>query len=104
MLRCMYAHVNDNFCSLNLIHVAFMAGGGMKCVKNLTIHSASILSITASENWLGIGAADNSMSLYHKVQERPVGASFSGTPSKTSNWQLYRTPQKTPALVFAFFL
>ncbi|KAJ4797224.1 stomatal cytokinesis defective / SCD1 protein (SCD1) [Rhynchospora pubera] len=73
--------------------------GGMKCVKSLTTHSASILSIAASENWLGIGAADNSMSLYHKVQERPVGASFSGTPSKISSWQLYRTPQKTPALV-----
>ncbi|KAJ3671152.1 hypothetical protein LUZ60_008578 [Juncus effusus] len=74
-------------------------GVGIKCVKNLTMHNASILSINASESWLGIGAADNSMSLYHKVQDRAVGASFSANTSKTSNWQLYRTPQKTPALV-----
>lgn len=64
--------------------------GGIKCVKNITLHSSSILSINAGENWLGIGAADNSMSLFH----RPSNA---GT--KVSGWQLYRVPQRTAAVV-----
>ncbi|KAF3524938.1 hypothetical protein F2Q69_00046513 [Brassica cretica] len=63
---------------------------GIKCVKNITLHNSSILSINASEHWLGIGAADNSMSLFH----RPSNA---GT--KVSGWQLYRVPQKTAAVV-----
>lgn len=71
--------------------------GGIRCVKNITIHSASILSINAGEHWLGIGAADNSMSLFHRPQER-LG-SFSGTGSKMAGWQLYRTPQRTVAMV-----
>ncbi|CAL9164135.1 DENN domain and WD repeat-containing protein SCD1-like isoform X1 [Musa acuminata AAA Group] len=71
--------------------------GGMKCVKNLTIHSASVLSINAGEHWLGIGAADNSMSLFHRPQERLGG--FASTGAKSAGWQLYRTPQKTVAMV-----
>ncbi|XP_078432059.1 stomatal cytokinesis defective / SCD1 protein (SCD1) isoform X2 [Wolffia australiana] len=71
--------------------------GRMKCLKNVTIHSASILSINAGEHWLGIGASDNSMSLFHRPQER--FGSFSSPGSKMAGWQLYRTPQKTPALV-----
>ncbi|XP_010265189.1 PREDICTED: DENN domain and WD repeat-containing protein SCD1 isoform X2 [Nelumbo nucifera] len=71
--------------------------GGIKCVKNVTIHSSSILSINAGEHWLGIGAADNSMSLFHRPQERFGG--FSGAGSKVPGWQLYRTPQRTVALV-----
>ncbi|KAL0803806.1 hypothetical protein Bca101_096296 [Brassica carinata] len=63
---------------------------GIKCVKNITLHNSSILSINAGEHWLGIGAADNSMSLFH----RPSNA---GT--KVSGWQLYRVPQKTAAVV-----
>ncbi|KAL5227562.1 hypothetical protein ABZP36_015827 [Zizania latifolia] len=70
--------------------------GGIRCVKNLTLHSASILSINASDHWLGIGAADNSMSLFHQPQER---FGFSNTGSKVAGWQLYRTPQKTAAMV-----
>ncbi|XP_072978295.1 DENN domain and WD repeat-containing protein SCD1 [Typha angustifolia] len=70
--------------------------GGIKCIKNLTLHSASILSINAGEHWLGIGAADNSMSLFHRPQERHGG--FSSTGSKMTGWQLYRTPQKTVAM------
>lgn len=66
-------------------------------MKNVTIHSASILSINAGEHWLGIGASDNSMSLFHRPQER-LG-SFSSTGSKMAGWQLYRTPQKTLAVV-----
>ncbi|PWA40261.1 stomatal cytokinesis defective / SCD1 protein (SCD1) [Artemisia annua] len=66
--------------------------GGLKSSKNVTIHSGAVLSINAGENWLGIGAADNTMSLFHRPQ-------FSGTVSKTSSWQLYRTPQKTVAMV-----
>ncbi|KAL5544741.1 hypothetical protein UlMin_008525 [Ulmus minor] len=71
--------------------------GGIRCVKNVTIHSAPILSINAGEHWLGIGAADNSMSLYHRPQERLGG--FSSTGSKMAGWQLYRTPQRTAAMV-----
>ncbi|OAY59212.1 DENN domain and WD repeat-containing protein SCD1 isoform X1 [Manihot esculenta] len=71
--------------------------GGIRCVKNVTIHNAAILSINAGEHWLGIGAADNSMSLFQRPQERLGG--LSGTGSKMSGWQLYRTPQKTVAMV-----
>ncbi|KAJ0448180.1 putative transcription factor WD40-like family [Helianthus annuus] len=61
-------------------------GGGLKSSKNVTIHSGAVLSINAGENWLGIGAADNTMSLFNR-------------PHKMSSWQLYRTPQKTLAMV-----
>lgn len=71
--------------------------GGIRCVKNVTIHAASILSINAGDHWLGIGAADNSMSLFQRPQER-LGA-LSSTGSKMTGWQLYRTPQKTVAVV-----
>lgn len=71
--------------------------GSIRCIKNVTIHTASILSINAGEHWLGIGAADNSMSLFHRPQERIGGLSSTG--SKMAGWQLYRTPQKTVAMV-----
>lgn len=71
-------------------------------MKNVTIHSAAILSINAGEHWLGIGAADNSMSLYNRPQER-LG-SFSSAGSKTPGWQLYRTPQRTVAMVSIILL
>ncbi|CAN1255766.1 DENN domain and WD repeat-containing protein SCD1 [Linum perenne] len=64
--------------------------GGIKCTKNVTVHTASILSINAGENWLGVGAADNSMSLFNRPQ---------GSASKLPSWQLYRTPQKNVAMV-----
>ncbi|GMI96344.1 STOMATAL CYTOKINESIS-DEFECTIVE 1 [Hibiscus trionum] len=70
---------------------------GIKCVKNVTIHAAPILSINAGEQWLGIGAADNSMSLFQRPQERLGGVPNTG--AKMSGWQLYRTPQKTNAVV-----
>ncbi|KAG6413747.1 hypothetical protein SASPL_126461 [Salvia splendens] len=71
--------------------------GGIKCVKNVTLHSSPILSINAGEHWLGIGAADNSMSLFHRPQERLSG--LTNTGSKMAGWQLYRTPQKSVAMV-----
>ncbi|KAK9668772.1 hypothetical protein RND81_13G085700 [Saponaria officinalis] len=71
--------------------------GSIRCVKNVTLHSSPILSISASEHWLGIGAADNSLSLFHRPQERLGGFSSSG--AKVSGWQLYRTPQKSAAVV-----
>lgn len=71
-------------------------------MKNVTIHSSAILSINAGDHWLGIGAADNSMSLFHRPQERLGG--FSGTGSKMSGWQLYRTPQKTVAVVRIYLI
>ncbi|XP_075503526.1 DENN domain and WD repeat-containing protein SCD1 isoform X1 [Primulina tabacum] len=71
--------------------------GGIKCIKNVTIHTSSILSINAGEHWLGIGAADNSMSLFHRPQERLGG--LSNSSSRMAGWQLYRTPQKTVAMV-----
>ncbi|KAJ1376182.1 WD40/YVTN repeat-like-containing domain superfamily, partial [Sesbania bispinosa] len=73
------------------------SAGVIRCAKNVTIHNAAILSINAGEHWLGIGAADNSLSLFHRPQERLGG--FSGTGSKMAGWQLYRTPQKTVAMV-----
>ncbi|KAG6672840.1 hypothetical protein I3842_16G079400 [Carya illinoinensis] len=72
-------------------------GGGIRCIKNVTIHTAAVLSISAGEHWLGIGAADNSMSLFHRPQER-LG-SFSSTSLKMAGWQLYRTPPRTAAVV-----
>lgn len=75
--------------------------GGIKCIKNVTIHTASILSIDAGEHWLGVGAADNSMSLFHRPQERLGG--FSSAGSKIAGWQLYRTPQKTAAMVYFLY-
>ncbi|CAI0377439.1 unnamed protein product [Linum tenue] len=71
--------------------------GGVKCLRNDTIHSASILSINAGEHWLGVGAADNSMSLFNRPQDRLGGVAGSG--SKLPGWQLYRTPQKMVAMV-----
>ncbi|XP_004301063.1 PREDICTED: uncharacterized protein LOC101307503 [Fragaria vesca subsp. vesca] len=71
--------------------------GGIRCVKNVTVHTAAVLSINAAEHWLGIGAADNSMSLFHRPQEKLGG--FSNTGSKMAGWQLYRTPQRTAAVV-----
>lgn len=68
----------------------------MKSSKNVTLHGGGVLSINAGENWLGIGAADNTMSLFH----RPASASASA--SKTSTWQLYRTPHKTVAMVWYY--
>ncbi|KAK8954061.1 Protein SUPPRESSOR OF PHYA-105 1 [Platanthera zijinensis] len=70
---------------------------GVRCVKNVTAHSSSILSVDAGEHWLGIGAADNSMSLFYRPQERLGG--FSTPGSKIPGWQLYRTPQKSVAVV-----
>lgn len=69
--------------------------GCIKCVKNVTLHTSSILSVNAGENWLGVGAADNSMSLFHRPQDRVGGV----TGAKMAGWQLYRTPQKTVATV-----
>ncbi|KAK7833692.1 denn domain and wd repeat-containing protein scd1 [Quercus suber] len=63
--------------------------GGIRCMKNVTIHNAAILSISAGEHWLGIGVADNSMSLFQRPQERLGG--FSSTGSKMAGWQLYRS-------------
>ncbi|GAB4850614.1 Scytalone dehydratase [Ancistrocladus abbreviatus] len=72
---------------------------GIKCVKNVTIHNAAILSINAAEHWLGFAAADNSMSLFHRPQERLGGVSGSGSKVAGSGWQLYRIPQKSAAVV-----
>jgi len=38
------------------------------------------------------------MSLFHRPQERFGG--FSNAGSKVAGWQLYRTPQKTAAVVY----
>ncbi|KAF3524943.1 hypothetical protein F2Q69_00046514 [Brassica cretica] len=77
----------DLFINSNLTH---FTTDGIKCVKIITLHNSSVLSINAGEHWLGIGAADNSVSLFH----RPSNA---GT--KISGWQLYRVPQRTAAVV-----
>ncbi|KAM7266773.1 hypothetical protein ACFE04_008939 [Oxalis oulophora] len=74
-------------------------GGGIRCIKNVTIHSGTILSINASEHWLGVGAADNTMSLFHRPQERLGG--ISNTVAKVPSWQLYRTPQRNLAMTLS---
>ncbi|KAL3646006.1 Scytalone dehydratase [Castilleja foliolosa] len=51
--------------------------GGIRCVENVTFKKVPILSINAGEHWLGVGAADNSMALFHRPK---MGA-----------WQLYAT-------------
>ena len=66
-----------------------MYAEGIRCVKNVTIHTGAILSINVGEHWFGIGAVDNSMSLYHRPHERLGG--FSSAGSKMVGWQLYRT-------------
>ncbi|XP_019264583.1 PREDICTED: DENN domain and WD repeat-containing protein SCD1-like isoform X5 [Nicotiana attenuata] len=68
--------------------------GGIRCIKKVTIHTASILSIDAGEHWLGVGAAD-----FHRPQERLGG--FSSAGSKMAGLQLYRTPQKTAAMLYS---
>ncbi|KAI4324639.1 hypothetical protein MLD38_030108 [Melastoma candidum] len=73
--------------------------GGIRCMKNVTIHASAILGINAGEHWLGIGAADNSMSLFHRPQERHGGGASAAGAIKAVSWQLYRTPQKNVAMV-----
>jgi hypothetical protein len=62
-----------------------------RCVKNVGPYSTSVLSIRCGENWLGMGAADNSMSMFQRIQP--------STGSTTGNWQLYRTDHQTAAVV-----
>ncbi|XP_021857190.1 DENN domain and WD repeat-containing protein SCD1 isoform X2 [Spinacia oleracea] len=62
------------------------AAYNIECTKNMNLHS-SILSINAGDQWLGIGAADNSMLLFHQSQDRSGG------------WQLYRTPHSSATMV-----
>ncbi|KAL3688572.1 hypothetical protein R1sor_014881 [Riccia sorocarpa] len=64
--------------------------GTLRSVKSVTgVHAAPILSIGASDKWLTIGAADNTMSLFNRV------AGVSGGEC----WQLYRTPQRIAVTV-----
>ncbi|KAL3651768.1 Scytalone dehydratase [Castilleja foliolosa] len=60
--------------------------GGIRCVNNVTLKKSPILSINAEENWLGIGAADNTMALFHRPQEPSTG-------TKMGAWQLSGTPE-----------
>ncbi|KAI3736917.1 hypothetical protein L2E82_26905 [Cichorium intybus] len=48
-------------------------GEGLKSSKNVSLHSGGVLPINAGEDWLGIGAAHNTMSLFHRPQERLGG-------------------------------
>lgn len=80
--------------------VIFISVGAISCIKNVTVHNAPILSINAGEQWLGIGAADSSMSLFNRPQDRLGGLSTPGP--KMAGWQLYRTPLKSAATVFLF--
>lgn len=62
--------------------------GNFQCVKDVNLLSP-ILSVSAREKWVGVGAADNSMALFHKPQERYGGVS----------WKLYRMPLVSAAVV-----
>ncbi|GLJ36915.1 hypothetical protein SUGI_0746310 [Cryptomeria japonica] len=44
--------------------------GSLQRVKTISIHSSDILSVKVGEQWLAIGAADNSMSLFHGIEHR----------------------------------
>ncbi|CAM6088951.1 unnamed protein product [Calypogeia fissa] len=64
--------------------------GSLRSVKSVVgIHSAPILSIKAGEKWLAIGAADNSMSLFHRGSARV----------DVESWQLHRTPSRSAAAI-----
>lgn len=71
--------------------------GSLQCVKNVSIHSSAILSIKTADQWLAIGAADNSMSLFHRHEQRQ--GVLAGTGDRMAGWQLYRTPQRSAAVV-----
>lgn len=71
--------------------------GLRQCVKTVSIHSSAILSIKAGDQWLAIGAADNSMSLFHRLEQRP--GVLVGRGDRMAGWQLYRTPQRSAAVV-----
>lgn len=66
--------------------------GALRCVSSLEgVHAGSILSIKAGDRWLAVGAADNSMSLFHRPENKPG--------SCVSPWQLLRTPPRSAAMV-----
>jgi hypothetical protein len=77
-----------------------MVAGLRQCVKTVSIHSSAILSIKAGDQWLAIGAADNSMSLFHRLEQRP--GVLVGRGDRMAGWQLYRTPQRSAAVVLSF--
>ncbi|KAH7296012.1 hypothetical protein KP509_26G003900 [Ceratopteris richardii] len=70
--------------------------GTLRCTKNVAIHSASILSMRAANKWLAIGAADNSMSLFQRSNQK---VDASGNRNRVDSWKLFRTPEKTAAMV-----
>ncbi|XP_024518570.1 DENN domain and WD repeat-containing protein SCD1 isoform X2 [Selaginella moellendorffii] len=70
----------------------YQNGGLLQCVKNVGVHVSPILSVKAGPRWLAIGAGDNSMSLFHKAEQNDQAKGMAG-------WQLYRTPQRSAAVV-----
>lgn len=72
----------------------------MRCVETVGVHNGPILSVKASEAWIAIGAADNSMALFH----RPEGVRSSVKSlqkSRMAEYQLLRTMHKSAAMVRA---
>ncbi|MCO5552882.1 hypothetical protein L7F22_006401 [Adiantum nelumboides] len=67
--------------------------GTLRCTKNVGIHSASVLSLRIGERWLAIGAADNSMSLFQRSEQKAGGG------NRAAGWQLFRTPQRMATVV-----
>ncbi|GAQ82931.1 Calmodulin-binding protein CRAG [Klebsormidium nitens] len=72
----------------------------MRCVETVGVHNGPILGVKASEAWIAIGAADNSMALFH----RPEGVRSSVKSlqkSRMAEYQLLRTMHKSAAMVRA---
>ncbi|KAJ7559413.1 hypothetical protein O6H91_04G083900 [Diphasiastrum complanatum] len=72
--------------------------GSLQCTKNVGLHTAAILSVKAGPKWMVIGAADNSMSLFHR-QEQRSNVQPNDLGGQASGWQLHRTPQRSAAMV-----
>jgi len=80
-------------------HGILVNAGGLSCVSSLEgVHLGTVLSIKAGERLLAVGAADNSMSLFHRSEQLQAG--------RVPPWKLLRTPPRAAAVVtfFASFL
>jgi hypothetical protein len=73
-------------------HGILVNAGGLSCVSSLEgVHLGTVLSIKAGERLLAVGAADNSMSLFHRSEQLQAG--------RVPPWKLLRTPPRAAAVV-----
>ncbi|KAH9556185.1 hypothetical protein CY35_07G012700 [Sphagnum magellanicum] len=82
------AVTNVEFCAAD----SGIITGGLSCVSSLEgVHLGTVLSIKAGERLLAVGAADNSMSLFHRSEQLQAG--------RVPPWKLLRTPPRAAAVV-----